>query len=395
MPKNYFQIEIPEPCDKKFSNMTPTQGGRFCSSCDKVIIDFTSLSDREIANKLHNNKGKICGQFRKSQLNRDIDLSIPKINSYRGKAAGILLSGVLAAGFTNANPSSPPIEIVDGQVTFNQRDTIPDQVAKVDNNENSSHLFNLKVFEKDSKETLIGANVILKGTTIGTTTDIDGSAQLSIPNSYFENKKEANIEITYIGYISQSVKVGLEDIGKDLEINVPLGGFILGDVVVKRKGIRGLLSRTKYFFQRQAWNFSDFMMERQKIRRKRRAERKARKVKRKQNRIEKNNKKNPPNKVIQLPVQSYDNQINNIFPNPFANEINIDLTAKKESDIEIFIFDNLGRKIYHAKQKVTVGQQNIKLQLYQLKLTNADYLLQIREKNGGVQSKKLIRIVEE
>lgn len=49
-------------------------------------------------------------------------------------------------------------------------------------------------------EPIIGANVTVKGQSIGTITDIDGRFVLDAP-------KDAVLQITYIGYISQEVKV--------------------------------------------------------------------------------------------------------------------------------------------------------------------------------------------
>lgn len=55
---------------------------------------------------------------------------------------------------------------------------------------------------KDNKgEPIVGANVVVKGTTIGTVTDINGGYSLEIPN------KDAIVQISYIGYLSQSIEV--------------------------------------------------------------------------------------------------------------------------------------------------------------------------------------------
>ncbi len=55
----------------------------------------------------------------------------------------------------------------------------------------------------DRNEPLAGANVIVKGTTIGTITDIDGNYTISVPEG-------ATLTISYIGYISKEVIVGNE-----------------------------------------------------------------------------------------------------------------------------------------------------------------------------------------
>ena len=53
---------------------------------------------------------------------------------------------------------------------------------------------------KDTNGEIIGANVTVKGQSIGTITDIDGRFVLDAP-------KDAVLQITYIGYVSQEVKV--------------------------------------------------------------------------------------------------------------------------------------------------------------------------------------------
>lgn len=58
---------------------------------------------------------------------------------------------------------------------------------------------------------LIGVNVIIKGTTIGTTTDMNGNYFLEVPN------KNAVLTFSYIGFESQEVKVGSQ-----ININVNL-----------------------------------------------------------------------------------------------------------------------------------------------------------------------------
>ena len=48
---------------------------------------------------------------------------------------------------------------------------------------------------------LYGANVVIKGTTNGTITDIDGNFDLSVPSN-------ATLQVSYIGYNTQDVPVG-------------------------------------------------------------------------------------------------------------------------------------------------------------------------------------------
>lgn len=63
-----------------------------------------------------------------------------------------------------------------------------------------------KVVEDGTNEPLIGATVIVQGTTVGTTTDLDGGFSLEVPEGY---KK---LEVQYVGYSTQSIDItALED----------------------------------------------------------------------------------------------------------------------------------------------------------------------------------------
>ncbi|WP_455627866.1 SusC/RagA family TonB-linked outer membrane protein [Parabacteroides chinchillae] len=56
-----------------------------------------------------------------------------------------------------------------------------------------------------SGEPIIGANVVVKGTTNGTVTDIDGKYTLDVPD-------KAILQISYIGYLTQDIPVGNQNV---------------------------------------------------------------------------------------------------------------------------------------------------------------------------------------
>jgi hypothetical protein len=74
MESNY-KINILEPCNEDWNKMTPTENGRFCGSCTKNIVDFTTMLPDDIKAYFleHNN---ICGRFKKSQLDT-LTIQIP------------------------------------------------------------------------------------------------------------------------------------------------------------------------------------------------------------------------------------------------------------------------------------------------------------------------------
>jgi hypothetical protein len=47
-----ISYKIEEPCHADWGRMQPEAQGRFCSSCSKTVVDFSSMSDFSIVNYL-------------------------------------------------------------------------------------------------------------------------------------------------------------------------------------------------------------------------------------------------------------------------------------------------------------------------------------------------------
>src|SRR5665647_47273 len=84
------------------------------------------------------------------------------------------------------------------------------------------------IVDKKTGETLIGANVVQKGTTNGTVTNLDGAFSLSLPQG-------SVLIISYLGYISQEVVVSNE---APLRILLASDTELLDEVVVVGYGTK-------------------------------------------------------------------------------------------------------------------------------------------------------------
>lgn len=71
-----IHLSIPNPCHQDWDAMTQKEKGRFCASCQKTVIDFTNMSDRQIAEFFKKPPASVCGRIYNDQLDRDI--VIPK-----------------------------------------------------------------------------------------------------------------------------------------------------------------------------------------------------------------------------------------------------------------------------------------------------------------------------
>ncbi|NMA75448.1 MAG: SusC/RagA family TonB-linked outer membrane protein [Bacteroidales bacterium] len=84
-----------------------------------------------------------------------------------------------------------------------------------------------KIVDKDG-ETLIGINILIKGTTRGTTSDLDGNFSIEV-------SPDDILVFTYIGYNTEEIKVGNKD---TIHLVMTEGGILLDDVVVTALGIK-------------------------------------------------------------------------------------------------------------------------------------------------------------
>ena len=79
----------------------------------------------------------------------------------------------------------------------------------------------------ESGEALIGASILVKGTTSGTVTDLDGKYSLSVPEA------SSTLIFSYTGFNTQEVEVGAQTV-IDLVMSE---GVSLGEVVVTALGV--------------------------------------------------------------------------------------------------------------------------------------------------------------
>lgn len=68
MPKTQQDIKKPLPCDQNWNDMLPTDGGRICLGCGKLVSDFRKQKWTDIA-KVHSSSPiPVCGIYSKEQI---------------------------------------------------------------------------------------------------------------------------------------------------------------------------------------------------------------------------------------------------------------------------------------------------------------------------------------
>jgi hypothetical protein len=95
-----------------------------------------------------------------------------------------------------------------------------------------------KVTSAEEPEGVPGASVVVKGTTQGTITDLDGAYSITVPDN------SATLVFSFVGYLTQEIPVGTGNV-----VNVTLSADVktLGEVIVVRLLTRRCKALTKHF----------------------------------------------------------------------------------------------------------------------------------------------------
>lgn len=216
-----FNLTISKPCSEKFSQFKQTSEGGFCSSCKKEVIDFRNLSDEQIVKYFNNRKGNTCGYFDTSQLNRTIiKTDFKRSTHFRFfRVAAIALLSFSSLHHIQAQEHKTEVIQNVNQLKDNQ------------NSESKLQQSLLSGKVADASGPLPGANIILKGTTIGTSTNFDG--EFEFPKAL---KKGDVLVISFLGYATQEIVIKKEQTILNAKLNidmkVELSCVLMGEVEV-------------------------------------------------------------------------------------------------------------------------------------------------------------------
>lgn len=96
------------------------------------------------------------------------------------------------------------------------------------------------ITDAETGEGLIGVNVVIQGTSYGTTTNVDGYYQLNVP----ANVNAKKIQVSYVGYTTQDVPIN-----NSVENVALVEGAVLNEIVVSASRRKDKLSK---FFKKKA-----------------------------------------------------------------------------------------------------------------------------------------------
>jgi hypothetical protein len=207
-----LQINIPEPCHENWHNMTPQDQGRFCGSCQKVVVDFSLMTDKEVLNYFSKSTRPVCGRFSNDQLNRELIIEPPKkrftmMYVWNVLLASLLLTKTYAQGKPQVKKTvQPGIEVMrlKNGISFKKTDTraavIPVKITGV-------------ILDLQTGEPVIGASITLKGVSGGKMAD-------SLGHFTFHVKRRGVLELEFsaIGYETQMLVIDKSTNWKNIKV---------------------------------------------------------------------------------------------------------------------------------------------------------------------------------
>ncbi len=230
------QLSIPQPCHQDWQKMTPSQQGRFCGSCAKQVVDFTTMSDTEVLHFFLNKKDeKVCGRMYPDQLNRPVAKPTypQKKKFWHWNYAAMLLlffsktNSVKAQGYVKAikTEQAPPDKSIEIRATLGKVSYRPDVIKAISGN-----------ITDENGEPVPFATVQIKGSKSGVAADANGRYSIKA------NTSADVLQISAVAYETQTIP--LKNKNTFDAVLTASKATLEGDVVVT---VGGISSDYEYF----------------------------------------------------------------------------------------------------------------------------------------------------
>ncbi|MCB9592606.1 MAG: hypothetical protein H6719_07730 [Sandaracinaceae bacterium] len=98
------RMQLATPCENRWEDLEPRDGGRYCAQCDRVVVDLLHLTEREAWRRFDAAGGELCVRMREDARGDGVFRHEP--SSKKGVGA-VVLSAALAAACGNGSDDAP------------------------------------------------------------------------------------------------------------------------------------------------------------------------------------------------------------------------------------------------------------------------------------------------
>ncbi|WP_375559987.1 hypothetical protein ACE193_20055 [Bernardetia sp. OM2101] len=194
-----MKIQIPKPCHEDLNTMSPVERGLFCGSCQKVVIDFSSMTDAEIVDYFKKiGSQKTCGLFSTTQVNRTLQPQKEKTETPRRRFFFKELAAASVAFFLTSTTAKSQNDTT--QVEYNQK-------IETDSLESIAPSFAINGKVVNGNEVLSEAIISIKGTEHKTISLENGIFSFLIPQDTLQQQDSIILVAEYEGLEAKEIEV--------------------------------------------------------------------------------------------------------------------------------------------------------------------------------------------
>lgn len=226
-----LQLSIQEPCHESWDNMTAAEQGRFCASCQKQVVDFTGMSDAQLAAFFKKTSGdSTCGRFYADQLDRSIEIPkkrIPWIKYFFQFALPAFLASAKAS-----SQNSLPIKKPEVCIAPSENVLMIGKVSAPLNTETGKQYQKITITGKvtdENKSPVPFASIMVKGSRQGVSADSIGVFTIGIK---LLKGGPIVLEASSVGFKPEEAII-TENTGNSNELVIQLKRKVMSEVVVQ------------------------------------------------------------------------------------------------------------------------------------------------------------------
>jgi CarboxypepD_reg-like domain len=232
-----FQLNIQNPCHEAWEGFKPTPEGGFCASCQKNVIDFSTMDESQLVayfRDLPTENQHLCGRFRNDQLQKNYRVEdwFPNFSVHDKMVQyEVPISKCTSTQTKISLPLIYRMKIVRNMtvaiLTF----------AMIEQGFGQQKQLSGQIVDASDGTPLPGVSIVIKGTTKGVASDVNGKYQIAV-------NEQDTLVFSSIGFEPKSVSqkdiksvINLEESVQGLTEVIVVGYHAVGKMSITAGGI--------------------------------------------------------------------------------------------------------------------------------------------------------------